>query len=291
MLEKNFILLVVLSCFFFSCNNTFFYYPSPSTYVLPEKLELKYDENFLSGVDKNAIHTWLLEPIQKGPIKATIIHFHGNAQNMSIQYLTMIWLLHYHFEVFTFDYRGYGKSEGKVDTEKIIADSKLMIQYIQERNRRKKIPIIVWGQSLGGVLAARSLGELSDRRGIKALVIESSFHSWKEIAEVVGSKACYTIGGIGKGLTKDNYASTQYLPKFSPLPILVIHGTSDNVIPYSQGVSIFNLSKEPKTLITLLGAGHLDWQNERIFFQDRNKIQHLLTKWVSTPVSKEKPSK
>ena len=199
---------------------------------------------------------------------------------MTIHYTSMFWLLDNGFEVFTFDYRGYGRSEGKVDTKKIIEDSKLIIKYIQDRNRKKNLPIIIWGQSLGGAISARALGELEKKENIKGLVIESSFHSWKSIASNVGEKVCYTISGIGKGVITDEFASTKFLPKISPISILVLHGTSDDVIPFSQGVSVFENAREPKYFVSLLGAGHLNWQFNKTFDNDKNKIIKLINSFV-----------
>ena len=111
------ILLVVLFHFYWGCNNYFFYQPTRKFYYPPEKLRLNYEEFYINGIDKNKIHAWLF-PAPSGKPLATVVQFHGNAENMSSHYISLVWLLKHNFEIFTFDYRGYGRSLGEPSTEK-----------------------------------------------------------------------------------------------------------------------------------------------------------------------------
>lgn len=247
---------------FLHCNNTFFYQPTKEVYFHPDKLLLKYKELYLEGVDHNKLHAWLF-PISSSkslasPL-ATIVQFHGNGENISSHYLSLLWLRKYKFEIFIFDYRGYGRSEGQPDTGKIIADSKLVLEFIQKKNKPSKRPIIVYGQSLGGVIAARTLGEMKDKALIKTIVIESSFSSYRSIAKQIGSKICLPIGYLAYPIISDAYAIQDFLPKFKPIHTIVIHGNKDTVVPYRNGLEIFNLASQPKDFLKIQDGGHLNW--------------------------------
>ena len=229
----------------------------------------------MGGVDQNSIHAWLF-PAPSGKPLATIVQFHGNAENISSHYTSLLWLRKQGFELFTFDYRGYGRSEGKPDTGKIIADSKLVLKFLQNRNKKKNIPIILYGQSLGGVLAARTLGELENRSLISSIVIEASFSSYRSIGKEVGRKICLPLGYLAHILISDHHAVDHMLPKLSPIHAIVVHGSADTVVPYSYGQNIFRLLKKPKDFLGIPEGGHLNWHHLKKYERERRLLAKIL---------------
>ena len=257
------------------CNNYLLYHPGKANYLPPERLRLNYEEFYLGGVDQNSIHAWLF-PVSSGKATATIVQFHGNAENMSSHYISLIWLAKYNFELFTFDYRGYGRSDGKVDTAKIIADSKLVLKFLQSRNQKKETPIILWGQSLGGILAARALGEMKKRSFIRGIVIEASFASYRSIGQSAGGRVCFPLGYLAYLILSDSYSIQEMLPTFSPIRTIVIHGNADPVVPYEKGREIFALAKEPKDFLEIDKGGHLNWHHLKNYAPQRKQLLKIL---------------
>ena len=268
-------ILLFVFCLHLGCNNYLLYYPSSISYVPPERLQLPYEEFYLGGVDQNSIHAWLFPTPSRKPV-ATIIQFHGNAENMSSHYLSLLWLLKYDFELFSFDYRGYGRSDAKVNTGKIISDSKLVLQFLQNRNRKKRLPIILYGQSLGGILAARTLGEMQNTALISAIVIEASFSSYRSIGKQVAEKVCLPLGYLSYMILSDRYAIREILPTFSPIHTIVIHGNADPVVPYRNGREVFALAKAPKDFLEIDQGGHLNWHHLKDHALQRKLLLKML---------------
>ena len=257
---------------------------------------------YFTGVDGNSIHFWIFPPRKKTnskKIKASVLQFHGNAENMTSHYLSLLWLLDHNYELITFDYRGYGKSEGSPDTKKIIEDSQKFITFLQKRNNKWNRPIIIFGQSLGGILSTRSLAELENKELIYSLVIEASFSSYEEIGETKGREICLPLGYLASLLISDKYSIQKELEKISPIPIIIIHGTKDKIIPLSFSQKIYELAKEPKYFIKIPLAQHLNWhlfqenslnllstkekEQWKIYQKHRKKLLHLLDTSLKQP--------
>ncbi len=286
----------LLLYFCLDCNDTFFYYPTRRLYVAPERLNISYQEFYLKGADNNSVHAWLFPPQEaKNQGKrerqltkphATIVQFHGNAQNMSSHYTSLLWLTKHGFELFSFDYRGYGRSDGKVDTGKILADVQLVLKFLQERSRKNQVPLIIYGQSLGGILAVRSLGELKDRSFISAIVIEGSFSSYRSIAKQAVDRVCIPLGYLSYLIISDRYAVDDVLPQLTPIYAIVVHGTADHVVPFTNGKEIFNLAREPKFFLEISEAEHLDWHHVKDYDQERRTLVRLLKDSLVTTSSR-----
>src|SRR5262245_39943051 len=92
-----------------SCSHVF-YQPSPKQYVNPAQFKLKYENLSFQSADGTKLNGWFFPAKTKKP-KGTIVQFHGNAQNISTHFFSLIWLIEEGYNFFTFDYRGYGKSE------------------------------------------------------------------------------------------------------------------------------------------------------------------------------------
>jgi fermentation-respiration switch protein FrsA (DUF1100 family) len=121
--------------------------------------------------------------------------------------------------------------------------------------------LIVFGQSLGGANAIAAVGS-GNRAGVKAVAIEATFYSYSSIANDKFS---------GAGLLVDNtYSAEKYIARLAPIPLLLMHGTSDRVIPYAHSVKLFAKAREPKMLITVEGGAHTEALTSRfgVRYQD-----------------------
>lgn len=175
----------------------------------------------------NNLNGWLLKPKNITPT-ITLLHFHGNAGSILNQYQAMIPLLKYGFQAFVFDYSGFGFSHGKATRNNVLLDGNSALTYIKSRNDVKGTKLVIYGQSLGGNLSA----VVAQQRevDIDALVIEGAFSSHKDIAGKVA-------GVFGRMLVREKYSAYKSIRHFQK-PVLVIHSTEDETIPFELGQKI-----------------------------------------------------
>ncbi len=240
------------------CVSNLFYYPDRNVYDSPERYGLKYEDVYFKSKDGTMLHGWFI-PASASPI-GTIIHFHGNAQNLTAHFGFIAWLPKENFNVFTFDYRGYGSSDGRPDRDGIYEDCKAAIEYVRSRGDVDRMRLLVFGQSLGGANALAVVGG-SHFEGIRAVAAESSFFSYRGI--VSDKLAEIPILSLFKRplsflLVGDEYSPGDVINRISPIPVLLIHGTSDRIVPCRHSLLLFDRAREPKQLWTIEGAAHTE---------------------------------
>lgn len=234
------------------CVQSMFYYPDNVRYETPDVLGMRYEPVQFTSADGTRLSGWFLPAAdRKNPkeAKGTVVHFHGNAQNMSTHWRFVAWLPKQDYNVLVFDYRGYGQSEGKPEPKGVFEDSNAALNYVRSRQDVDPERLFVFGQSLGGTNAIAVVGS-GNRAGVKAATIESTFYSYSSIAND-------KFKGAGL-LVSDDYAASKYVAAVSPIPLLFIHGTADQVIPVEHSKRLLADAREPKRLIEVQGAGHLE---------------------------------
>ena len=234
------------------CVQSMFYYPDNVRYETPDVLGMRYEPVQFTSADGTRLSGWFLPAAdRKNPkeAKGTVVHFHGNAQNMSTHWRFVAWLPKQDYNVLVFDYRGYGQSEGKPEPKGVFEDSNAALNYVRSRQDVDPERLFVFGQSLGGTNAIAVVGS-GNRAGVKAAAIESTFYSYSSIAND-------KFKGAGL-LVSDDYAASKYVAAVSPIPLLFIHGTADQVIPVEHSKRLLADAREPKRLIEVQGAGHLE---------------------------------
>ncbi|WP_454907735.1 alpha/beta hydrolase [Variovorax gossypii] len=234
------------------CVQSMFYYPDNVRYETPDVLGMRYEPVQFTSADGTRLSGWFLPAAdRKNPkeAKGTVVHFHGNAQNMSTHWRFVAWLPKQDYNVLVFDYRGYGQSEGKPEPKGVFEDSNAALNYVRSRQDVDPERLFVFGQSLGGTNAIAVVGS-GNRAGVKAAAIESTFYSYSSIAND-------KFKGAGL-MVSDEYAASKYVAAVSPIPLLFIHGTADQVIPVEHSKRLLADAREPKRLIEVQGAGHLE---------------------------------
>jgi len=188
----------------------------------------------------NNLNGWLLKSKHQNP-KRTLIHFHGNGGFLYTQYQNMIPLLDYGFQVFLFDYSGYGFSEGKATRKNILKDSRSAVNHAVDMNAIKNTKKVIYGQSLGGNLAAMIAPEIEDE--IDAIVLEGAFSNHKDMAADVA-------GFLGRILVSQKHNALKTIKDFHK-PLLVIHSTEDEIVPYKLGKKLYQAANQPKEMFTI----------------------------------------
>ena len=100
---------------------------------------------------------------------------------------------------------------------------------------------------------AKSVTALGENRvqGLKAVVIDGAFASYQAMARILG-------GDLGKSLVTDELSPRDFVERIAPVPLLVVHGTRDEIVPFSQGKELFERAGKPKTLFDVENGRHGD---------------------------------
>ncbi|MCX7769543.1 MAG: alpha/beta hydrolase [Proteobacteria bacterium] len=257
--------------FFYSCTGLFFY-PDKRQYINPNLIGYKREDVFFKSLDNINLHAWLFTSKEN---KGTVIFLHGNAENITTHVNSVLWLIDRGYNVFAFDYRGYGKSEGITTLKGVHIDAESAIRYVLEREEISK-NIILFGQSLGGAIAITNLANSSYKDKINCLIVESTFAGYRRIAKDKIAKNIFTkiFGYPLIFLINDDYSPERFIDKISPTPVLILHGDEDDIVPAYHGDLLFKIAKDPKELI-IKRARHINVSRH----QDvREKILNFLEK-------------
>jgi len=221
----------------------FIFFPESEIAATPGSLSLEYEDVWFSASDGVALHGWWVP----GSRPETILWFHGNAGNISHR-VDNLRLLHDHVgvNVFLFDYRQYGRSQGKASEEGLYADARGALAYLRSRGDLAQERIVYFGRSLGSAVAV----DLAATNSPRGLILETPFASIRAMARrlLPGPLSAVVPAGF------DNLAK---IPGIH-CPKLFIHGDSDEIVPYEQGRLLFEAASPPKSFFTIRGAGHND---------------------------------
>jgi fermentation-respiration switch protein FrsA (DUF1100 family) len=251
-LKKKIWLVVFFCCFLYGCNHLF-YFPERVEYLTPEKVKLKYEDHFFpSGEEK--LHMWKI-PAASSERLGKILHFHGNAQNISTHFLFSAWMARFGFDVYIFDYRGYGKSSGKPEREGLVDDGKAAIEYVAALDQKN---FYILAQSLGGAVAVPAVALSDQTDKIRALVLDSTFGSYRMMAQdkIANFWLTWPLQWPLSFLVSDEFSPNDYIESLQ-MPVLFVHGTGDYVVPYEMGQDLFNrLKTNKKDFWSIEGAPH-----------------------------------
>jgi len=251
-----FVLALSLPCQ--GCVSGMFYQPDRQVYDTPDRHGLKYEEVTFRSKDGTLLSGWFIPAT--GRSRGTVIHFHGNAQNMTSHFGFVSWLPAQGFNLFVFDYRGYGKSGGSPNRRGVFEDSLAALDYLAGRPDVERDRLLVLGQSLGGANAIAAIGS-RPLAGIRAVAIDSAFASYRGIVrDKIAAMPLLSLlrTPLAHLLINDELSPDEVIANIAPTPLLIIHGTADPVIPYSHGQRLFELAHEPKQFWTIEGGDHTE---------------------------------
>ncbi len=220
---------------------------SPALTRTPASVDLAYRNVDFTSDDGLALHGWLLPADSELPL---VLFFHGNGGNISHRLPHLADLRAMGFPVFVFDYRGYGKSAGRPRSEEdLYRDGRAALAWL-ERNGRNPAQILYYGRSLGAAVALR----LALENPPAGVVLEAAFTTLHEIAARIDPLNYYLFGFWSLGKSFDNLARVERLA----VPLLVIHGRDDQIVPVAMGRTVYARAPSPKAYLEIAGAGHAD---------------------------------
>jgi uncharacterized protein len=193
------------------------------------------------------VHGWFIRT-QMDPAFATVLYCHGNGGNLTNVAWIAQELANNQLDVMIFDYRGYGRSEGKISDEwGLYADTDSIYDYLIKERGVNSEKLVLVGESLGSTAAI----DLASRRKCGALIVHSGLSS----ASDMGSIAFPWLPRWLHYLARNRFDSVGKIANIN-CPVLVTHGTNDQVIPVEQGRKLYERAREPKKLLIVEGGGH-----------------------------------
>lgn len=239
------------------CANGVFYVPDASDQSARFDHAVPHEEvHFLSG-DGTRLHGWFLKA--QGSARGTIVHLHGNAENLTSHVHYVDWLPAAGYNVLAFDYRGYGQSEGWPYRRGVFEDARAAYDYARSRGDVDAQRMILLGQSLGGANAIALAGR-ERLPGLKAVVAESAFSDYHRIAiekmEQIPLLLGYALLPLSTVLVSDELSPEPVAGDIAPVPLLLITGEADQTVPASHSQRLYDAARPPKLIWRLPGAGH-----------------------------------
>jgi len=191
---------------------------------------------------------WMRQP-GSAP-RLTIVYSHGKGTNLADdtprEHTEAMWQAG--FDVFVYDYRGFGRSTGTSEDETTLAaDAKAALAYALAQPGVTLDKIISYGHSLG---SAPAIALAAATPGLRALIVESGFANGQAMAE-----SADPLGIPVQWLLKEPMLNTQRIATVK-MPVLIIHGSNDVLIPLEQGLALYSAAPDPKQLRVVGGASH-----------------------------------
>lgn len=252
--SKFSVLIVVLGL---SCGcSSMLYQPHNKQIYDPTRIGHSPSEVVIKTEDNEQIYAWYFKA--KKP-KGLILHFHGNAENLSSHFASLEWVVEQGYSFLIFDYRGYWKSTGVTSPFGTIKDGRAVLKWGAQESDQLKVPLVVFGQSLGGAVALRSVIESKKDVQPDLVIVESTFSSYKKAASsVIGNTWLWPFKWLSYLVMDDEWAPKGHLDQLSPIPLVVMHGTKDQVIDYELGESVFEQSRSPKEFWSVKDGLHIN---------------------------------
>ncbi|MEP3048540.1 MAG: alpha/beta fold hydrolase [Roseibium sp.] len=196
--------------------------------------------------DGTSISVWTAKATK--PDAPTVLYFHGNSKNVSSRWERFKQIVDSGYGLYAPSYRGYAGSGGEPSESGFISDAIEHFDYLRSNNAS----IIVHGESLGtGVATALAV----ERPDTSLLVLEAPYTALLDMAS-----ASYPWLPVSM-LMKDPMLTRERIQDIT-MPVLILHGTTDRVIPVEHGRRVFDAANDPKGLVIIDGIGHSDlWKN------------------------------
>lgn len=255
MAVRGWLLVLVTATLLGGCSlDGFMFDPGPldgyvlSDSVIPEAqrelVVLQQDGHTIYGFFVSQPDTLSVEP------HPVVLYHHGNDENIPHFWPRVEYLYQCGFDVFIYDYRGYGMSTGQLTSEEdLLADAELAWKYVRSRTDVDTSQLVEYGFSLGCVPA---IWLAAERHHAHAVIAEAPYRNSETLVQtgtILNIPGRYVMNG-----TFDNEARIPHIGT----KLLMLHGTADDFIPISKHADpLFDAARNPKTFLRVEGAGHI----------------------------------
>lgn len=253
---------LVLLLFMYAAQSSMIYYPVKELVYSPGDIGLEYENVTFTTEDSVEIHGWF---IPRKNARGTLLFHHGNAGNISGRLETIRLVHNLGLNILMYDYRGYGRSEGRPSEKGTYRDAMAAWNYLVEQRMTTPDQIFSMGRSLGGAVAVW----LATQTEPAGLILESTFTS----AADLGSEL-YPFLPVRR-LIRYEYSNLTRI-KDIEVPLLVAHSTQDNLIPFSHGRRLYDAASEPKMFLEMRG------RHGGGFIETGQQYRETLDEFIST---------
>ncbi len=243
-----YVLIIILAYFY---QEKFIFQPE----ILAQDYKFEFDRSFeeinlktADNVTINALHFKVEQP------KGVVLYFHGNAGSLKGWGSVTRYFSELNYDIFVMDYRGFGKSTGTFDEDKMYADAQMCYDYLKKQYNEDEM--IVYGKSLGTTFATKVAADNNPQR----LLLEVPFYN-------LASAGKHRFPFAPFALLKYEFKTNEYI-KGVTCPITFFHGTDDWITPYEGSKKLFEeLIIKEKVFITIEGGSH----NNLLQFEEYHK--------------------
>lgn len=221
--------------------NKMAFHPDKKNVILTGQLPSSVQEIFIETEDRVKIQSYFIPDKSSNKI---LIYFHGNAGNICGRLFDLMQINNFGINVLGVSYRGYGKSQGEPSEEGIYTDGKAALTYAVQSLGFSVNNVIVLGRSIGTAVAINT----SQNLNIAGLILVTPLTSGEDFAKAAGF-------GLASAFAGNSFNNIDKIVNIS-CPVLIIHGTQDNIVPFEMGKKIYNKAKTEKQFVKVEGAGH-----------------------------------
>ena len=252
-------LSIVLLAVLTSCTQ-FLFQPQRVLYATPDRFGVIYEDVEFETAEGLRLHGWKL--LAQDKVRATVLFFHGNGENISSHFINVHWLTESGYDVYLFDYQGYGRSEGFAQLDAVISNTKSMIAFTVDQLEENE-KLIVMGHSLGASLSIYAVANSEYKNRIATLVSVEAFSDYHEVTQDVLSTSWLTwLLQWPLSFTVDNsYRPLDSVANIAPVPLMLMHSKDDAIIPFEHSQALYDAAVEPKKLQPVVGGHNVIFNN------------------------------
>jgi uncharacterized protein len=228
---------IMLCLFLFFFQSNFIYFPAGRLVSTPQNIGLDYDPVKFGAADGVELSGWFVP----GSSSVALLFCHGNAGNISHRLESLQVFNGLGLNTLIFDYRGYGESKGRTTESGTYLDAEAAWNQLVELGYPAD-KIVIFGRSLGGAVAAH----IAMQKQPAALILESTFTSIPDL----GARL-YPIFPV-RLLSRFKYNTVDFVRRVQS-PVLVIHSSQDDIVPYDLGRMVYQAAGEPKEFLQIEG--------------------------------------
>ncbi|MGD9301304.1 MAG: alpha/beta fold hydrolase [Desulfobacterales bacterium] len=247
------VIVYASGCAYMWANQKYYIFmPQRELSQTPADHDLKFEDIYLPVSSENGgrierMHCWWIPADQ--PSNRYLIYLHGSAFNIGANISHALRFKNLGFSVLLISYRGYGRSEGNFPTEvQVYADAETAWDYLVYHKGISPGNIYIYGHSLGGAVAINLAIARPEAGG---LIVEAAFTS---IADMGRQHKLYRFLPI-ELITHQRFDSINKINRLK-MPVLILHGTEDSVVPYEMSRQLYEKAPAPKRIKLILGGGH-----------------------------------
>ncbi len=233
-----------------------FFRPTSKVYDKPDLYGIYPEDVLIPSRDGVALHGWLFHADR--PV-GTIVHCHGNAGNITAHFRFIHWLPACGWNVLCFDYRGYGRSTGRITRDGLINDTAAGIDYALNHPDIDRLRVAVLGQSIGASAAIVAIAR--EQFPLAGLVLDGPFSSYRREAHFVTQQVWYlrlVSRWIAKCLISDDHSAIDSVADLPYVPKLFICGTDDHIVEAQQTIDLHEAAPDPKDLWVIQDSRHTE---------------------------------